>query len=36
MPEWISYYAGLIAKGLQTTLSLLLISAVLGLSLIHI
>ena len=31
MPEWISYYAGLIAKGLQTTLSLLLI-----LSLIHI
>ena len=33
MPEWISYYAGLIAKGLQTTLSLLLISAVLGFAL---
>ena len=33
MPEWISYYAGLIAKGLQTSLSLLLISAVLGFAL---
>ena len=33
MPEWISYYAGLIAKGLQTTLSLLAISAVLGFAL---
>lgn len=33
MPEWISYYAGLIAKGLQTTLSLLVISAVLGFAL---
>lgn len=30
MPEWISDYAGLIAKGLQITLSLLAISAVLG------
>ena len=29
MPDWISYYAGLIAKGLQTTLSLLVISALL-------
>lgn len=33
MPKWISYYAGLIAKGLQTTLSLLVVSAVLGFAL---
>ncbi|MBC3245064.1 ABC transporter permease subunit [Pseudomonas lurida] len=33
MPEWISYYAGLITKGLQTTLSLLVVSAVLGFAL---
>jgi len=33
MPEWISYYAGLSAKGLQTTLSLLVVSAVLGFAL---
>jgi len=33
MPDWIVYYAGLIGKGLQTTLSLLVISAVLGFAL---